>query len=100
MQYIITECKKINKGRVDIVLDGRIRFWLYVGEARQLSLEEGKDISKEQYQQILHGIIGKRAIKRAMHILERQERTEYQLREKLIQSAYPKEAVEEDPCGG
>jgi len=95
MQYIITECKKINKGRVDIVLDGRIRFWLYAGEARQLSLEEGKDISKEQYQQILHGIIGKRAIKRAMHILERQERTEYQLREKLMQGAYPKEAVEE-----
>ena len=30
-----------------------------------------------------------------MHILERQDRTEYQLREKLLQSAYPKEAVEE-----
>ena len=44
MRYIITECKKINKGRVDIVLDGRIRFWLYTAEARQLSLEEGKEI--------------------------------------------------------
>lgn len=95
MQYIITEYKKIDKGRIEIVLDSHIRFWLYAGEARLLSLEEGKSISEEGYQQILHEIIGKRAIKRAMHILERQERTEYQLREKLLQSAYPNEAVEE-----
>lgn len=95
MQYIITEYKKIDKGRIEIVLDSHIRFWLYAKEARMLSLEEGKSISEEEYQKILHEVIGKRAIKRAMHILERQDRTEYQLREKLLQSAYPKEAVEE-----
>ena len=95
MQYIITEYKKIDKGRIEIVLDSHIRFWLYAKEARMLSLEEGKSISEEENQKILHEVIGKRAIKRAMHILERQDRTEYQLREKLLQSAYPKEAVEE-----
>ena len=30
-----------------------------------------------------------------MHLLEKQDRTEYQLREKLRQNEYPKEAVEQ-----
>ncbi len=95
MQYIITDCQKTQKRRVDIVLNETIRFWLYVGEAKRLSLEEGKTLSEEDYQHILHEVIGKRAIKRAMRLLERQERTECRLREKLLQSEYPKEAIED-----
>ena len=47
------------------------------------------------FRSLLHDIIGKRAAKRAMHLLERQERTEYQLREKLRQNCYPPEAIED-----
>jgi len=39
-------------------------------------------------------LLGKRATKRAMHLLEKQDRTEYQLREKLTANGYPKESIE------
>lgn len=95
MIYVVTEFKQADKGRMEIVLNEGISFWLYEKEARELSLQEGEELSEEQYGHILHGIIGKRAIKRAMHLLERQERTECQLREKLLQSLYPEEAIED-----
>lgn len=94
MQYIVTACQPAGKGRVEVALDERLHFQLYAGEVRKLSLEAGTELSEEQYQHILHEIIGKRAIKRAMYLLQRQERTEHQLREKLLQS-YPAEAVED-----
>lgn len=95
MQYIVTEYKAADKGRIEICLNGKVNLWLYRGEAKELSLAEGSELSEEQYQHILHEVIGKRAVKRAMHLLERQERTECQLREMLLQSAYPSEAVED-----
>lgn len=95
MRYIVTSLKTGDKGRVELCLNEAISLWLYAKEARELSLEEGMELSEEEYQDVLHGIIGKRAIKRAMHLLERQERTERQLREKLLQSAYPQEAIED-----
>ena len=95
MPYIVTELKHTDKGRVQLCLNDEKKLWLYAAEARQLSLEEGVALSEEQYQKLLHEIIGKRAVKRAMHLLERQGRTEYQLREKLLQSEYPAEAVED-----
>lgn len=94
MTYIVTECKKENKGKVLLCLNDEIRLWLYAGEAGKLLLEAGTEISEEQYRHILYGVIGKRAAKRAMHLLEKQDRTEYQLREKLLQNGYPGEAVE------
>lgn len=95
MPYRITNLKASEKGRVELCLNETISLWLYAREARSLSLEEGMELSEEEYQNILHETIGKRAIKRAMHLLERQERTERQLREKLLQSAYPEEAIED-----
>lgn len=93
--YIVTEYKKAEKGRAQIVLNGRISFWLYEKEAESLSLREGGVLSEEQYGHILHGVIGKRAVRRAMHLLERQERTERQLRDALLRNKYPREAIED-----
>ena len=90
----ITEYQTSEGGRIELGLDGKIKLRLYVSEARQLSLKEGMELSDEQYRYILHEILGRRAVKRAMHLLERQERTERQLRDKLI-GDYPPEAVEE-----
>ena len=95
MEYIVTDYKKSGGGRIELCLNETIKLWLYVKEARQFSIEEGAGLTEEQYQQLLHKVIGTRAVKRAMHLLERQDRTEYQLRTKLLQSAYPEEAIEE-----
>ena len=71
------------------------RLVLYKGEIRSYDLSEGQDIPETLYQELLCDVLGKRATKRAMHLLEKQDRTEYQLREKLRQKEYPKEAVEQ-----
>ena len=95
MQYIITEYQNMGRGQIHLCLNETITLRLYKGEANQMSLAQGVELSEEQYRYLLHDIIGKRAAKRAMHLLERQERTEYQLREKLRQNCYPPEAIED-----
>ena len=91
MHYIVTEYKELGKGRVELCLNESIRFCLYRKEASAFHLKEASELTEEEYQQLIHEVIGKRATKRAMHILERQERTEYQLREKLLQNGYPED---------
>ena len=92
MRYIITDFKKAEKGKIELCFNENITLWLYQGEARELSLAKGVELSEDEYQNLLHEVIGKRAVKRAMHLLERQERTERQLREKLMRNRYPQEA--------
>lgn len=95
MNYLVTSIEKSDRGRRVLCLDDKIELQLYAGEVAKYGLETGSQVSEETYQEILHEILGKRATKRAMHLLERQERTEYQLREKLCQNNYPREAVED-----
>lgn len=95
MKYIVTEYKETGRGCIELCLNETIRLFLYTKEVRELSLEEGAQLSEEVYWHILYEIIAKRATKRAMHLLEQQDRTEQQLRTKLQQNHYPPEAVEE-----
>lgn len=84
----------LEKGRIAIKLDNGSEFTLYRTEARKLALREGTFIPETLYQEILHDIIGIRVKKRAMHLLERMDRTEHQLFEKLKASGYPEECIE------
>ena len=91
----IERIEQLEKGRRRLVFETGERLVLYKGEIRSYDLSEGQDISETLYQELLFDVLGKRATKRAMHLLEKQDRTEYQLREKLRQNEYPKEAAEQ-----
>lgn len=93
MTYIeeITEYKK---GRSKVLLEDGTVWILYRGEIRSYHLRAGAEISDELYREIQTEVIGKRAKKRAMHLLEKMDRTEAGLREKLRQNEYPPEAVD------
>lgn len=67
---------------------------VYLSEIRGLALEEGREISIQTYQYLIRDVIGKRAKKRALHLLEQMDRTEQQLREKLLTSGYPQICVD------
>lgn len=71
------------KSKTEVCFDNGEKVLLYRDEIRKLSLHEGAYISSETYEQILWEIVGLRAKKRAMHLLERMDRTESQLRQKL-----------------
>lgn len=89
----ITEIVSGKKGKVTIHLDHGISFPLYQREAAGYHLEEGKDLSQEEWIRIRAEILDKRAKKRAMYLLQKMDRTEYQLRQKLEENGYPQEVV-------
>lgn len=95
MTYQVVSVVPQDKKKVMVCLDNGESFVLYKGEAAKLSLFENEVLEKDKYQQIMKEILGKRATKRAMHLLEQQERTEKQLRDKLVQGGYPEACVEQ-----
>ena len=95
MKYQIVSVVPKAKGKVQICLDNGDTFDMYKGEAYKLSLFENAVLTSEMYHQILTEVVGKRATKYAMHLLERQDRTEKQLRDKLVQQAYPAVCIEQ-----
>lgn len=93
MPYIC-EIKPLEKGKSALILDNGEELILYRSELRALSLSGQKELPEELYRKIMDEIIGLRAKKRAMHLLERMDRTEKQLYDKLLQNGYPQECID------
>lgn len=91
----IEQIEMLEKGRRKLTFENGMELLLYKGEVKSYDLKEGMEIAEELYRELLYEVVGKRAKKRAMHLLERQDRTEYQLRDKLKQNGYPQEVIEE-----
>lgn len=90
----ITEVVPLDKRRSKIFLDGEVAFALYKGELKKYEIEEGKELTKEQYRQILEQVLMKRAKERALYLLKDKDRTEQELRRKLDEGFYPEAAVD------
>lgn len=60
----------------------------------RLDLKEGSQLSQAQYDYILYEIVAKRAKKRVLYLLEKMDRTEQQIREKLKANEYPDCCIE------
>lgn len=90
----ITKIQALTKQKYRIFLDGESAFAVYKGELSRYHLEEGAVLPPEVYEELVNRVLKKRGTLRAMHILERTDKTEAQLRRKLEESEYPKEAVE------
>lgn len=93
-QLVIAGMESLGKGQYRLVFDNGIHCKVYASEIRSMNLKEEGFITEEQYHQLITEIIGKRAKKRALHLLERMDRTEHQLREKLRIAEYPEECVD------
>ena len=63
--------------------------------SRKYGLQEGVELTREQFQEICQETLIKRARKRTMHLLEKMDRTEEQLRTKLKQGFYPEDIIED-----
>ena len=94
-QLLIISFEKLEKGKRRIRFENGESCIVYYSEIRGLHLEEGASISYEIYEKIFTEIVGKRAKKRAMHLLEQMDRTEQQLREKLQLSEYPARCIDD-----
>lgn len=92
---VVTGIEELTKSRSRVRTDEEEEFVVYKGELRKYRLEEGKPVSKEDYEELMHTVLPKRAKLRSMNLLKAKEYTENQLRDKLKQGGYPKEVIDE-----
>ena len=70
----VIQILELDRKRVRIRLEDGCEFALYKGEKRQYDLQEGGELSQEQFEDIRREILIKRARKRVMHLLEKMDR--------------------------
>lgn len=92
---LVQEVIKMPAKKVRVTFSDAEPLVLYQGEARKYRIAEGEELSDEDYQDIYYNILGKRAKKRAMHLLEKMDRTESNLKDKLRQNGYPEKLIED-----
>lgn len=97
----ITAIEYLTKGRVNIHFENEETLLLYRSEIYKLPrkdaelLTAGTYIPQSLYHKLLYEVIGVRAKKRAIYLLEQMDRTKKQLSDKLMRGGYPKICVEE-----
>lgn len=91
---LVTKIEEATKGKYKIFIDEQFAFILYKGELSRFHVKLGEKLEESDLLAIKE-VLTKRAKLRAMHLLNVMARTEDQLRQKLVQSGYPKESVEE-----
>ena len=89
MNLAVDQIVPLEQGKARIRFDNGEEVILYRAEIRKLGIEEHTSVTEQMYHTIYMEILGTRAKRRAMHLLERQDRTEKQLRDKLLQNGYP-----------
>ena len=92
---IVTEIKPVTRQKFQIELDGQPAFVLYKGELSRYHIQKDEELPEEIYEELVGQVLTKRAKLRAMHLLEKMDRTRAELKKKLEQSGYPTKAVEE-----
>ena len=88
---IVTSIEQHTKTKVKVCLDNRTDFQLYKREIDKYGITEGEELSN--YDEILNEVLIPRAKKRAMHLLEKMDRTKADIRSKLRRNGYPDEAI-------
>ncbi len=90
---IVTSIEPHTKTKVKVCLDNRTGFYLYKKEIKKYNIEEGQELTN--YELILSETLIPRAKKRALHLLEKMDRTKADIEEKLRRNGYPPKAVNE-----
>lgn len=91
---IITGIAEWHKGKYLISLNDEPAFALYGKEIGEYGLKEGAELSDEEYRRILDDVLIKRTKSRTLHILDKNDKTEKELRDKLKEGMYPEEAID------
>ena len=91
----VTHIEETDKRKVMVYVDEGESFPLYKGEIKRYGIMEQTELSEEDYRRIINDILIKRAKDRAMYILQGADRTEKQIREKLMKGRYPSVVIDE-----
>lgn len=91
----ISQIEVLDKTRRWVSIDGEERFWLYRSDISELHLEEKQIISDDLFESIMQDKVLLYAKKKALELLERMDRSESELRAKLLQRDFSEHIVSE-----
>ena len=91
---VVTDIKPVTKQKFQIEIDGQPAFVVYKGELFRYHLEKDREIEEETYAEIVDEVLTKSAKLRAMHLLQKMDRTRWELERKLQESGYPQIVVQ------
>lgn len=92
---LVTGIRAVTKQKYQVEIDGQQAFVVYKGELSRYGIKEGEELSGENYRELVGEVLAKRAKLRAMHLLERGDKTRAELYRKLRQNGYPEDVVED-----
>ena len=93
MDYLVTDIKDITSKRRLVYINYEPAFGLYAGELITYDISIDKVIPQNVYDEIIK-VLTKRATLRGVNLIKDKDYTEYELRQKLLKSYYPTEAVD------
>lgn len=91
----ITQIESVTKAKSRVYTEEGPLFILYNRELSKYYIKENEELPDEVYQEIIDEVLTKRAKLRAMHLLQKMDRTQQQLQMKLAEGGYPGEVIEE-----
>ncbi|MBO6112085.1 MAG: RecX family transcriptional regulator [Lachnospiraceae bacterium] len=92
---LVYKLEDYNRSRVKVYFDeDRPAFVLYKKEIERYGIKQGGELSDDTYETIITEVLKKRAISRMLYLLDSGGRTESQVRKKLSDGFYPKEAID------
>ncbi|MFR5601446.1 MAG: regulatory protein RecX [Lachnospiraceae bacterium] len=90
----VTQIIPLDKRRSKVFIDEDLALVLYQGEIRHYKIEEGQEIGREIYDEIVDQVLFKRARDRAVYLLKASDKTELQMRRKLEDGYYPGQVID------
>lgn len=93
MDYLVTDIKDITSKRRLVYINYEPAFGLYAGELIAYDITIDRVIPQDVYDEIIK-VLTKRATLRGVNLIKDKDYTEYELRQKLLKSYYPHEAVD------
>lgn len=91
---VITKLEFGEKNKVRVFIQEEFAFLLYTSDIKKYHLKENEHIEQEKYEFIIKETVFRRAKQKAIAILNRMDKTEYELRQKLHQSEYTDNIIE------
>lgn len=90
----VVSVEPADRKKCRVLTDEGPAFVLYNNEIQAYGIREGEELEGETYEQLLRDVLCRRARERMIRLLQASDKTEAELRRKLVDGGCPPEAVE------
>lgn len=95
---LVTSITKLDKKKSLIILDEDIKISLYNSELYKYGIRENKELSDDKSKEIFEVLLPRRAKERVFYMLKDSDKSEQDVRRKLLSAYYPEDIVEAVIC--